>query len=62
MYGQRGLQRLRAEDGGARNLLGGGDVPLHLRRGEREDVPDVVEAVAGVVLREVVCRMGVHAQ
>ena len=40
----------------------GGQVFLHQRRRERQHVADVVEAVAGVVLREIVSRTQLDAQ
>ena len=45
--------RLGSVDGGARDAIGGDQVLLQERRREREHVAVVVEAVAGVVLREV---------
>ena len=52
--GERGLERRRTVDRGARDRVGGGQILLHQHRREREHVGDVVEPVAGVVLRKIV--------
>jgi hypothetical protein len=59
---ERRRRRLRPEDGRPRHALGRGHVPLHQHRRQREHVGDRVEAVARVVLREVVGRTQVHAE
>ena len=48
------LQRRRAEQRHARDVVRGRQVLLHQHRRQRQHVGDVVEPVAGVVLREVV--------
>ena len=59
---ERGRQGGRAEDRRPRDALRRRHVLLHQRRRQREHVRDVVEAVAGVVLREVVRRPQVDTQ
>src|SRR5262249_48815165 len=46
------------EDGAGGDALGGGEVALHEDGGEREDVADVVEAVADSVVGEVLGGVG----
>ena len=48
------LQRRRAEQRHARDVVRGRQVLLHQHRRQRQHVGDVVEPVAGIVLREVV--------
>ena len=60
--GQRGLHRRRSEERHPRDAVRGRHVLLHQHRREREDVGDVVEAVSGIVLREVVCGAHVDGQ
>ena len=59
---QRRLHRRHAEERGARDALGGHEVALHQHGRQREHVGDVVEAVARVVLREVIGRPEVDAE
>ena len=51
---QRRLRDLGAVERRADHLVGGSDVALHQHRRQRQHVADVVEAVAAVVLRELV--------
>jgi hypothetical protein len=46
----------------ARDALRGGHVFFHQRRRQRQHVGDVVEAIAGVVLREIVGGPQIHAE
>ena len=48
------LRQRTAADGARRDLLGRRQVLLHQRRRDRQDVADVVEAVAEVVGRKIV--------
>ena len=59
---QRRLHRRRTEERDPRDTVRGRQVFLHQDRRERQHVGDVVEAVTGIVLREVVCGSDVHAQ
>ncbi len=59
---QRRLERLGAEDCRPRDAFGGEQVALHQHRRDRQHVADVVEAIAGVVLGEVVGRAEIHAK
>src|SRR5262245_66632982 len=58
----RRFQRLDSENGRAGDLLGGGQIFLHQHRRERENVTDVVEPVARIILWEIISRTKVDAQ
>ena len=59
---ERRLERRRSEERLSRDPIGGGDVLLHQPRRQRQHVRDVVEAIAGVVLREIVGRLGADTE
>ena len=54
-------RRERDDDGLREHLLGGGEILLQQHRRHREDIPDVVEAVARVVGGKVIGGAEVHA-
>jgi hypothetical protein len=62
VFDHGGRHRWGAVERGARDLFGRRDILLHQRWRHREDVADIVEAVAAVVGREVGGRLEVHAQ